>query len=305
VAIADGFFDAGRKDAYRMRRSAVQFRRPVATRSTSDLAGMADPPAGTEPTLVGEMVMEALGSMIIAIFGTGVVAQVVTSKSGLGDHDAIAWAWGFGVTFGIFVAGRVTGAHLNPAVTLAVALFKGFPKAKILPYVIAQVIGWFVGALIIRIDYWAPINAIDPKHTLTTQGIFSTLPGNGDNALNVHIGEAFIDQIIGTAVLLFLIFAVTDPLGANPTAALSAIAVGLIIVAIGFALGTDAGYAINPARDFGPRLMEWITGYKNAWSDQYGDIYFWVPIVAPLIGGVVGGGLYQLTVARTLPLPKA
>lgn len=303
MAIADGWVGAGRKGGYRMPRTALQFRRPVATRG-SQLSGMADPPAGTEPTLLGEMVMEALGSMVIAIFGTGVVAQVVTSKGALGDHDAIAWSWGLGVTFGIFVAGRVTGAHLNPAVTVAVALFKGFPAKRVGPYIVAQLVGWFVGALIIRIDYWAPINAIDPKHTFATQGIFSTLPGNGDNALNVHIGEAFVDQIIGTAVLLFLIFAVTDPLGANPTAALSAIAVGLIVVAIGFAIGTDAGYAINPARDLGPRLMEWITGYGTAWQDQYGEVYFWVPIVAPLIGGIVGGGLYQVTAARTLPLSK-
>jgi glycerol uptake facilitator protein len=278
-----------------------QLRRPL-TRGQSDLAGMADPPAGANPTLLGEMVMELLGSFIIAIFGFGVVAQVVVSRGALGGHDSIAWSWGLGVTFGIYVAGTVSGAHLNPAVTVAVAAFKGFPKAKVLPYILAQVVGWFLGALVIRMNYTSSIDAIDPNHTMATQGIFSTLPGNGNNALNVHIGAAFWDQVLGTAVLLFLIFAVTDPLGANPSPALSAIAVGLIIVAIGFALGTDAGYAINPARDFGPRLMEFVTGYKNAWSDQYGDIYFWVPIVGPLLGGLIGGGLYQATVARTLPL---
>lgn len=265
----------------------------------SNLDGMGDAAPTTNPTLLGEMAMEALGSGIIAIFGTGVVAAVVTAK--IGDHDSIAWSWGLGVTFGIFVAAKTTGAHLNPAVTLAVALFKGFPKNRILPYIVAQVIGWGLGALIIRLVYAGPIGAIDPGLTHATQGIFSTSPGNGDNALHVSVGLAFFDQVVGTAVLLFLIFAVTDPRGANPSPALTAIAVGLIIVAIGFALGTDAGYAINPARDFGPRLMEWISGYQGAWVDQNGFPYFWVPIIAPLVGGVVGGGLYQVTVHRTLP----
>ena len=102
------------------------FRRPV--EGGSNLDGMGDASPKTNPTLLGEMTMEALGSGIIAIFGTGVVAAVVTAK--IGDHDSIAWAWGLGVTFGIFVAAKTTGAHLNPAVTLAVALFKGFPKNR-------------------------------------------------------------------------------------------------------------------------------------------------------------------------------
>jgi len=139
------------------------------------------------------------------------------------------------------------------------------------------------------------------NHTILTQGIFSTLPGNGNNALNVNIGAAFWDQVLGTAMLLFLIFVITDPLGTNPSAPLSAILIGLVIVAIGFALGTNSGYAINPARDFGPRLMEFMTGYQGAWRDQYGEFYFWVPIVGPLLGGLIGGGLYEVTVGRSLP----
>lgn len=283
-----------------MANSIFQLRRPAELETTA-LAGMADPPRVAHPTLFGEMLMEVLGSFIIAIFGFGVVAQVVTSNGALGDHNSIAWSWGLGVTLGIYVAGTVSGAHLNPAVTLAVAAFKGFPKVKIVPYILAQIVGWFLGALVIRMNYTSSIDAIDPGHTIKTQGIFSTLPGNGNNTFNVTTGIAFMDQVLGTAVLLFLIFAITDPLGANPHPALSAIAVGLIVVAIGFALGLNDGYAINPARDFGPRLMEFITGYKNAWSDQHGNIFFWVPIVGPIVGGLLGGAVYQLTVARTLP----
>ncbi|AMM22395.1 aquaporin [Frondihabitans sp. PAMC 28766] len=247
------------------------------------------------------MVVEVLGSMMIAVFGFGVVAQVTVGAGALGGHDSIAWSWGLGVTFGIFVAGTVSGAHLNPAVTLAVATYKGFPWKKVGPYILAQVIGFFLGALFIFLNYMYSINKIDPGHTIKTQGIFSTLPGNGNNAYDVHIPQAFMDQVLGTAILVFLIFAITDALGANPTPAVSAIAVGLVVVGIGFALGTNDGYAINPARDFGPRLMEYIVGYHSAWQDQRGNVFFWVPIVGPIVGGLVGGGVYQVTVARALP----
>jgi glycerol uptake facilitator protein len=203
---------------------------------------------------------------------------------------------------GILVAGKVTGAHLNPAVTLAVAVFKGFPWKRVLPYMLAQVVGWFLGALIIRFVYTSSIDAIDPNHTIKTQGIFSTLPGNGNNALGVTTGVAFFDQVVGTAILLFLVFAITDQLNSNPSPAFTALLVGLIVVGIGFAMGTNDGYAINPARDFGPRIMEFITGYKTAFQDQHGNVFFWVPILGPLVGGLVGGGLYQITVGRTLPL---
>lgn len=298
------FRPAQRNDGAGRSNFAAGFRlRGPLPHSGNDLAGMADPPAGLHPTLFGELVVEILGSLVIAVFGFGVVAQVVVSKGTLGGHDSIAWTWGLGVMLGVLVAGKISGAHLNPAVTLTVAIFKGFPWRKVVPYVIAQFIGWFIGALIIRFNYSSSIAALDPHHTLATQGIFSTLPGNGNSALGVTIGDAFWDQVIGTAALLFLIFAITDPLGSNPHPALSAFLVGLIIVAIGFAMGTNAGYAINPARDFAPRLMEFMTGYQGAWRDQHGDLYFWVPIVGPLIGGVVGGGLYELTVGRALPRP--
>ncbi|WP_239451968.1 MIP/aquaporin family protein [Frondihabitans sp. PAMC 28766] len=279
--------------------SIFAFRKPAETES--DLAGMADPGRKAQPTLLGELFAEMLGSMMIAVFGFGVVAQVTVGAGSLGGHDSIAWSWGLGVTFGIFVAGAVSGAHLNPAVTLAVATYKGFPWSKVGPYIVAQVVGFFLGALFIYLNYMYSLKHIDPGKTFKTQGVFSTLPGNGNNAYDVHIPQAFMDQVLGTAILVFLIFAITDVLGANPTPAVSAIAVGLVVVGIGFALGLNDGYAINPARDFGPRLMEYIVGYKSAWLDQRGNIFFWVPIVGPFVGALVGGGVYQATIARTLP----
>ncbi|WP_406312862.1 aquaporin family protein [Streptosporangium sp. NBC_01639] len=247
--------------------------------------------------LLGELAAEFAGTMILILFGVGVVAQVVAG--GLGDHDSIAWAWGLGVTLGVYVAARISGAHLNPAVTIALAAFKGFSWRKVLPYSLAQTAGAFVAALIVRWNYSEVLAKVDPGFTVKTQGVFSTLPGNGE--LPVGTWGGFRDQIIGTAILLFLILAVTDARNSAPAANLAPFIVGLIVVAIGMAWGTDAGYAINPARDFGPRLASFLTGYETAWQDQYGQLYFWVPIVAPVIGGLLGAGLYQVLVARFLP----
>ncbi|MBP2703764.1 aquaporin family protein [Microbispora sp. RL4-1S] len=247
--------------------------------------------------LAGELAAEFAGTLVLILFGVGVVAQV--AAGGIGDHDSIAWAWGLGVTLGVYTAARVSGAHLNPAVTVALAAFKGFSWRKVIPYSLAQTAGAFVAALLVRWNYGEVLAKIDPGHTIKTQGVFSTLPGNG--TLPVTQWGALRDQIIGTAILLFLILAISDERNSAPLANLAPFVVGLLVVAIGMAWGTDAGYAINPARDFGPRLASFITGYGTAFRDQYGGLYFWVPIVGPLIGGLVGAGLYQGLIARFLP----
>lgn len=249
--------------------------------------------------LVGELCAEFAGTLILILFGVGVVAQVSTSADGsLGDHDSIAWAWGLGVTLGVYVAARLSGAHLNPAVTLALAVFQGFAWRKVLPYAVAQTLGAFVAALIVRVSYADLISAVDPDHTIATQGIFSTLPGNG--VADVSLSSAFVDQVVGTAILVFVIFALTSAWNNPPMANLGPVVVGLLVVAIGMAWGANAGYAINPARDFGPRLASFITGYGGAWRDQDGGLYFWLPIVAPLVGGLVGGGLFKVLIERHL-----
>jgi glycerol uptake facilitator protein len=251
--------------------------------------------------LMGEMASEFAGTFILILFGVGVVAQVVAA--GIGDHDSIAWAWGLGVTLGVYVAGKVSGGHLNPAVTIALAVFRGFEWRKVAPYALAQTLGAFFAALIVRWDYTEVIAKLDPHHTIKSQGIFSTLPGNG--ALPVHEWGAFRDQVIGTAILLFLVVAITDARNTAPAANLAPVVIGLLVVAIGMAWGSDAGYAINPARDFGPRLASFLTGYGSAFRDQYGNLYFWVPIIAPIIGGIVGVGLYDALVGRFLPAAGA
>jgi glycerol uptake facilitator protein len=251
--------------------------------------------------LVGELSAEFAGTMILILFGCGVVAQV--SAAQLGDHDSITWGWGLGVTLGVYVAARLSGAHINPAVTLALATFRGFSWKKVAPYWAAQTVGAFTAALLVRWNYTEVLAKADPGHTLKTQTVFSTLPGNG--VLPVSEWGALRDQIIGTAILLFVIFAITDLLNTPPGANLGALITGLLVVAIGMAWGTDAGYAINPARDLGPRVASFITGYRGAWRDQYGDLYFWVPIVGPLVGGLVGAGMYRVLVGRFLPTEKS
>jgi glycerol uptake facilitator protein len=248
--------------------------------------------------LLGEMAAEFAGTLILILFGVGVVAQVVAG--GLGGHDSIAWGWGFGVMLGVYVAGRISGGHLNPAVTIALAVFKGFEWRKVAPYALAQFLGAFVAALIVRWNYTEVLAKFDPGHTVKSQGVFSTLPGNG--TLPVSDWGALRDQIIGTAILLFLVVAITDIRNTSPLANLAPVVIGFLIVAIGMAWGTDAGYAINPARDFGPRLASFFTGYGSAFHDQYGHLYFWIPIVGPIVGGIIGAGLYELLVGRFLPV---
>ncbi|MFF0267769.1 MIP/aquaporin family protein [Kribbella sp. NPDC004536] len=261
---------------------------------------MATTEAVKAKTLLGECAAEFAGTFILILFGVGVVAQVVAG--GIGNHDSIAWAWGLGVVLGIYTAGRMTGAHLNPAVTIALAAFRGFSWRKVLPYSVAQFFGAFLAALVVRWNYTEALHKVDPGLTIKTQGVFSTLPGNGSMDLGVHMWGGFRDQIIGTAILMFLILAITDLRNTSPAANLAPFIVGLVVVGIGMAWGTNAGYAINPARDFGPRVASLITGYGGALKDQFGDVYFWVPIVAPILGALLGGLLYDQLIGRFLPI---
>jgi glycerol uptake facilitator protein len=251
--------------------------------------------------LGGELAAEFVGTMILILFGCGVVAQVVAA--GIGDHDSIAWAWGLGVTLGVYVAAKISGAHLNPAVTIALAVFKGFSWRKVAPYALAQTAGAFVAAMLVRWNYTEVLNAADPGLTMKTQGVFSTLPGNG--TLPVGDWGAFRDQIIGTAILVLVIFAITDLRNSAPLANMTPLLVGFSVVAIGMAWGTNAGYAINPARDFGPRLASWLTGYETAFTDQYNFPYWWIPIVAPVIGGLIGATIYKYFIEKFLPADDA
>jgi glycerol uptake facilitator protein len=274
-------------------------------------------PPGWRQGQVGELVSEFLGTLIIIAFGTGSVAMSVAALTrsdrtqvafqGGGDWLLIAWGWGLGVAFAVWVAGGISGAHLNPAVTLAHALRRGFPWAKVPSYMAVQVLGGFVGAALIYLNYHEAISSLEAAQKITrgtadsaaTVGIFVTTPAPYFESWS----GPFLDQVIGTAFLVMLIFAVTDAFNAPAKANLAPLVVGFIVVAIGISFGANAGYAINPARDLGPRLLAWIEGWKAvAMPGDYGKVngFFWIPIAGPLVGGAIGAYLYDWLIRDTL-----
>jgi glycerol uptake facilitator protein len=210
-----------------------------------------------------------------------------------GGYTNITLAWGLAVTMGIYVAGKTTGAHLNPAVTITLAAFRGFPWRKVLPYCIVQIAGAFMAAGLVFWNYHPAFLKADPALDHTA-GIFTTFPAFPDFPM-----AGLLDQTIGTALLLLLIFAITDERN-QPLGNLVPISVGLVVVVIGMAFGGMHGYAINPARDFGPRLFTAVAGFKNNGLTD-GSLVFWVPIVGPILGGLIGGLVYDTMIRRYLP----
>ena len=252
------------------------------------------------PTLRAALA-ECFGTFILITFGTGVVAQTVLSGQTAGNSVSINICWGLAVTFGVYAAAGVSGAHLNPAVTLALAVRRGFPWRNVGPYVAAQMVGAFFGALVVYIVYREALLAFDQgvRQVLGPQGtagIFATYP-----APYLTTFGGFIDQIVGTALLVAGVFFLTDERNAPPPPALVPLFVGLLVVAIGMAFGVNAGYAINPARDFGPRLFTALAGWgPGVFTAAHG--WWWVPIVAPCLGGLLGGYAYDVCVRDRHPV---
>ncbi len=247
-----------------------------------------------------ESAAELLGTFVLIVFGTASVAQKVLSEGGLGSALSIHLSWALGVTMGIYVSAGVSGAHLNPAVTLALAAFRGFPWRKVGPYVLAQTVGAFAGAAVTFFTYREAFDHFDGgtrqvTGPLATAGIFATYP---QSFLSAFPG-GFVDQVVGTALLMLGIFALGDRKNAAPTT-LGPLLVGALVAVIGMTFGFNAGYAINPARDLGPRLFTFVGGWG---SDVFtaGGGWWWVPIVAPCLGGLLGGLLYDVLVGRHHP----
>jgi glycerol uptake facilitator protein len=241
--------------------------------------------------LPAELLAEFLGTMVLIMFGSGVVAMDVLFHKG--GYTNITLAWGLAVTMGIYIAGKTTGAHLNPAVTVTMAAFRGFPWSKVLPYCLVQVAGAFCAAALVFWNYHLQFLKVDPALE-STAGVFTTFP-----AFPMQPAAGLLDQVIGTALLLLMIFAITDERN-TPPGNLGPIMVGLVVVVIGMAFGGMHGYAINPARDFGPRLWTVVAGFKNNGLTD-GSGAYWVPIVGPLVGGLIGGGVYDFVIRKRLP----
>jgi MIP family channel proteins len=248
--------------------------------------------------LFREVLAEFFGTFILIVFGVGVVAQVVLSRQTAGNYLSINLGWGLAVTMGCYVSAGVTGAHLNPAVTLALAVHRRFPWSKVLPYAIAQVAGAFVASAVVYITYREALTAFDGgvRQVLGPQGtagIWATYP---QPFLSVFPG-GFVDQVVGTALLLGVILGITDTRNSPAPAGLAPLIVGLLVVVIGMTFGFNAGYAINPARDFGPRLFTAVAGWGGGVFTAANN-WWWVPVVAPLIGGTIGGWTYDAFVGN-------
>ena len=263
---------------------------------------------------LGEMIGEFFGTMVLILFGDGCVATVfLFSNIGSGNAStpfATEWiviilGWGLAVMLGIYVAGSISGAHINPAVTLALAATGRLPWSKVLPYWLAQILGAFVaGGILYFVYQGALVHALAVNH-LTIGQIAQQTTGNGYGWIFYTFPKGFVgtfgafgDEFVGTALLVGLILAIVDGRNQPVQSNLNPLIIGFLIVAIGASFGLNTGYAINPARDFGPRL--WVAIVSGGASFSADNYYFWIPIVAPLTGGVVGAFIYDYTIGKVL-----
>ena len=253
--------------------------------------------------LTGQLISEAIAMFLIIAFGDSVAAMytLYTPSPYQQAYWGVCIAWGMAVTIAIYVTGSVSGCHGNPAVTLALAVYRKFSWRKVLPYCLAQVVGAFLGAATVYALFFPVIDQFNLTNHLTraqggAAGVFFTHPG-----LAIAPMHAFTDEIILTAFLIFGIFAITEQFNEMaPGANAGALVIGLLVAIIGASMGYLEAWAINPARDLGPRLFCFLTGWGPSAFPSPGN-YWWIPIVAPLLGALVGGGAYQLLILPFLP----
>ena len=247
-----------------------------------------------------EAAAEFLGTFVLIVFGIGVVAQTVLSRGANGSFLAINLGWGLAVMLGVYAAGGVSGAHLNPAVTIALAMRRGFPWSKVPAFVAAQMAGAFAASAVVFLTYYEAFTAFDGGTRqvlgpLATAGIFATYP----QPFLTTIG-GFVDQVVGTALLMATILAITDQRNNATPAWLTPIVVGGIVVAVGVSFGFNAGYAINPARDLGPRLFTAVAGWGGEVFSA-ASAWWWVPVVAPCLGAMLGAVTYDVLITNNHP----
>jgi glycerol uptake facilitator protein len=275
------------------------------------------PKARWRATTVGEYGSEFLGTFVLIMFGDGAVAMTVAAlnQSGrgeelfaaAGDWMLIATGWGLAVALAVYVAGGISSAHINPAVTLAMATFRDFPWRKVPGYMAAQVAGAFVAGALVYLNYKQAINSFEAANDITrgeansipSYSIFATFPAEYYS----NAAGPFLDEVIGTALLVGIVLALVDEFNLAPRANIGPLIIGFVVFAIGMSFGANSGYAINPARDLGPRLFAWIQGWGEiAVPGDYGNVngYMWVPIVAPLVGGLVGALVYNFFIHNVL-----
>ncbi|XP_029019612.1 aquaporin-3a [Betta splendens] len=244
--------------------------------------------------LLRQSLAECLGTLILVMFGCGALAQLELSKGSHGIFLTVNLAFGFAATLGILVCGQVSGGHLNPAVTFALCLLGRERWRKFPMFFLFQIIGAFFGAAVIYAMYYDALcevhGGFDTTGPNSTAGIFATYPGTHLSFMN-----GVFDQLIGTAALIVCILAIVDPYNNPIPQGLEAFTVGFVVLAIGLSMGFNSGYAVNPARDLGPRLFTSIAGWGYE-VFTIGSGWFLIPVFVPFFGTIIGVVLYQMMV---------
>ncbi|SJX62038.1 related to channel protein [Sporisorium reilianum f. sp. reilianum] len=241
---------------------------------------------------------EFLGCFMLMVFGNGINCQVVVSKlydpsAAKGDYLSISFGWGVGVAMGVWVAGGISGGMINPAVTIALAIFRKFPWKKVPVYIVAQILGCLMGSLCIYGLYVNPIRVVDPNQTEVTASLFTTYPAEFLRQPSTRM-SAFYNEFFASTILLIVILAIGDSSNTPPPDGLAPLVLLWLIWSLGACLGWQTAYAVNPARDLGPRLMLYIVGYSpdilwtfNAWY------WLWTPVLATISGAIMGCIVYD------------
>lgn len=262
---------------------------------------------GIKSVAIRCLLAEMLGTFLLVAFGDGSVAQAVTtgkyaekigSGASLNTYLSINWGFFCGISFGVYACGGISGGHINPAVTLAMAIIGRLEWYKVPFYFIGQYLGAFLASVLIYAIYYGGLT-IDGFDTYQhVGGIWATKPFPFTTT-----GMAFGDQIFGAFLLVVCVMALTDPKNMGPHKGLIPILVGFVVFGVGLSFGTNAGFAINPARDFGPRIFEAILyGAETFTNGNSAPYYFWIPIVGPHIGAILGALVYIFLVEMHHPL---
>jgi len=259
-----------------------------------------------EKGLMNELIGEVFGTFILILLGDGVVANVGLAPrlaAPAYNWNTITIGWCFAVVIAVYVSGGVSGAHINPAVTLALASGRGFPWSKVVPFIVAQLVGAFLGALAVYLIYRDGLVAAGMPNVWSTGpgSVFGASFWGGQGAAatgSYSMVTASIAELFGTFVLLWGVLASGDAKNMGLKDNLGALLVGFTVLAVGLSLGGPSGYSINPARDLGPRILGLLVGTKGLFDGLY-----WLipPVLIPAIAGPIGVALYDAFVTKNLP----
>ncbi|TFK28497.1 putative aquaporin 4, partial [Coprinopsis marcescibilis] len=247
--------------------------------------------------MMREPVAEFLGVAMLVMFGNGVNCQVVLStnpgvaSSPQGDYFSINVGWAIGTAMGVWVSGGISGGHINPAVTLALATFRDFPWKKVPGYIFAQLLGGIAGAAIVYGNYFQAINIFEGGihiRTEATRGLFATYP-----AAYLSGVACFFSEFLGAVILMFVVLAMNDKKNIPPPPGLAPLVLFLLVLGIGTSFGMQTAYAINPARDLGPRIVTAMAGYGGSVFTFRSQYWLWCPILGPILGAQVAALVYD------------